>query len=284
MTRRLGALLAAGVIAVAVSAAPAAAQQRIVSVDGAVTEIVHALGEQHRLVGTDTSSTYPPAVGTLPKVGYKRALAAEGLLSLGPDLILGTAAAGPAPVLEQVRAAGVPVVTLPEEASVPGVLAKVRGVAEALGVPEKGADLAARIQADLDRVTGRRPADGAAPRVLFLMDTGRGGLMAAGAGTAADAVIALAGGANAFAAEGLMPLTPEAAVAAAPDVLVVTAQAVERHGGLPAVLSQPALAATPAAPNGRVAVVDTLLVLGFGPRIAEAVAVLDEALRGPGKT
>ncbi|MFM2045215.1 MAG: putative hemin-binding periplasmic protein HmuT precursor [Pseudomonadota bacterium] len=273
---------AALVLPLSLLALPAAAQQRIVSVDGAVTEIIHALGEQGRLIATDTSSTWPETVQALPKVGYKRALAAEGLLALGPDLILGTETAGPAPVLDRIRAAGIPVTTLREEASVDGVLAKVAGVADTLGVPDKGRALSDRIRGEIAAVTATIPADSTRPAVLFLMDTGRGGLMAAGTGTAADAVIALAGGRNAFAAaEGLKPLTPEAAVAARPDVIVLTAQAVARNGGVQAILAQPALAATSAAQAGRVAVVDTLLVLGFGPRIGEAVRQL-AAVTHPG--
>lgn len=272
--RPLGTLLLAAVL----GAAPAHAGERVISVDGAVTEIAYALGQGHRLVAVDTSSAWPAETAELPKVGYKRALTAEGLLSLRPTLVLATGAAGPAQALEPLRALGVPVVTLPDEPSVEGVLAKVRATAAALDAAPAGDALAARIAEELAAVRQRLAQAGPAPRVLFLMDTGRGGLMAAGTGTAADAVIALAGGANAFAgAEGLKPLTPEAAVATRPDVLVVTTQAVRRLGGLDRVTALPELALTPAVRDGRVVAIDALLVLGFGPRIGEAVRTLAEA-------
>lgn len=272
--RPLGTLLLAAVL----GAAPAHAGGRVISVDGAVTEIAYALGQGHRLVAVDTSSAWPAETAELPKVGYKRALTAEGLLSLRPTLVLATGAAGPAQALEPLRALGVPVVTMPDEPSVEGVLAKVRATAAALDAAPAGDALAARIAEELAAVRQRLTQAGPAPRVLFLMDTGRGGLMAAGTGTAADAVIALAGGANAFAgAEGLKPLTPEAAVAARPDLLVVTTQAVRRLGGLDRVTALPELALTPAVRDGRVVAIDALLVLGFGPRIGEAVRTLAEA-------
>ncbi|MBL4906118.1 MAG: ABC transporter substrate-binding protein, partial [Sneathiella sp.] len=61
---------------------------RIVSVGGALTEMLYALGESARIVGADTTSYYPLAAKELPKVGYQRNLSAEGILSLKPDLLL----------------------------------------------------------------------------------------------------------------------------------------------------------------------------------------------------
>ncbi|ACJ01202.1 heme/hemin ABC transporter substrate-binding protein [Rhodospirillum centenum] len=251
------------------------AASRIVSVDGAVTEIVYALGQGGRVVATDTTSSWPAEVASLPKVGYKRSLTPEGLLSLRPDLILASSTAGPAQVLDAVRAAGVPVVTVPDAHSTEGVLAKVRAVAVALGLPAQGEALAGRIAADLETQAARLATVRERPRVLFVMDTGQGGLMAAGRDTAADAAIALAGGINAFAGvTGLKPLTPEAAVLAAPQVIVVTHQAADRQGGLASIAAHPALALTPAVRDGRLVSLDALLVLGFGPRIGEAVRVM----------
>ena len=72
----------------------------LVSIDGALTEIVYALGAEDRLVGVDSTSVYPEAVQSLPQVGYMRQLSAEGILSLQPDLVLATRDAGPEPVFE----------------------------------------------------------------------------------------------------------------------------------------------------------------------------------------
>src|ERR1700722_3312080 len=67
----------------------AQAPRRVIVVGGALAEVVSTL------VATDTTCTYPAAARELPKVGYQRALSAEGLLSLRPDLILASAEAGP---------------------------------------------------------------------------------------------------------------------------------------------------------------------------------------------
>src|SRR5215212_9628559 len=52
---------------------------RIVSIGGAITEILYALGLQQRIVAVDSTSVYPPqAVREKPSVGYMRRLSPEG--------------------------------------------------------------------------------------------------------------------------------------------------------------------------------------------------------------
>ncbi len=102
-----GALLLAGV---PFGAAARTGQRRVIVVGGALAEIVYALDAQSTpqgvLVATDTTCTFPAAASALPKVGYQRALSAEGLLSLRPDLILASSEAGPPGALSQVKQAG----------------------------------------------------------------------------------------------------------------------------------------------------------------------------------
>lgn len=256
---------------------PAAAEeaQRVVSVGGAVTEIVYALGAQDRLVAVDSTSTYPPAADALPDVGYMRQLSAEPILALDPDLLLLVADAGPRSTLDQLRATGLRIVTVPDQPSLPGVLAKVRAVAAALGLQPAGADLAARIEATHQRVAARLADLTTRPRVLFLLSIGRGAPLAAGQETSADQIIALAGGRNALSGfQGYKPLSPEAAMAARPDVILTTERTATQLGGLDSLRNRPELAVSPAAASGRLLALDGLLLLGFGPRTPEAIARL----------
>ena len=101
--RGLGALPLGAVLNA--SAAPSAA--RIVSLGGALTEVVYLLGAQGQLVGTDTTSLFPEAALKTAKVGYMRQLSAEGLLSLKPDAVVGTTEARPPVVLDQIGRAHV---------------------------------------------------------------------------------------------------------------------------------------------------------------------------------
>lgn len=258
----------------------ALAAERLVTVDGAVTEIVYALGQASRLVGVDTTSTYPPAAKELASVGYKRALSAEGLLSLAPDLVLATEDAGPPEVLGQIRAAGVEVREVPDAATLDGLREKIRAVAAALDARDMGEILIARIELQLEQLAQALGKADTRPRVLFLMVVGSGIDHSAGRGAPVDTLIQLAGGENVLheTVEDYTPLSPEAALAAGPDIILVSDRAIKDLRGIDGVLGRAGLAATPAGQARRVIALDTGLLFHFGPRIAEAAEDLARKL------
>ena len=249
----------------------ATAAPRIVSVGGSVTEIVYALGAGADVVGVDTSSTHPEAATELPQVGYQRRLSAEGVLSLQPDVVLVSSDAGPPVVLSHLKAA-VEVVEIPSVYSIAGAEDKIRLIANILGREEQGEQLVGNLhrdlavaQAALDRVRSQ-------PSVLFLYARGLGTLYVSGTGTAADAMIRLAGGVNAVSEYAdFKPFTPEAVVAAAPDVLLMLSRGLESLGGIEGLLQLPGIALTEAARRRRVVAMDDLYLSGFGPRLGAAL-------------
>ncbi|WP_444462491.1 heme/hemin ABC transporter substrate-binding protein [Rhodobacter capsulatus] len=270
-------------LALAMLPAGLAAQDRVLSIGGGVSEVVFALGEEGRLVGRDTTTTFPPQAQALPDVGYMRQLSPEGVLSVSPDLILLTEGAGPPETLETLRGAGVAMATIPEGHSPAAVLAKVRAVAAALGVADKGRALAARIEAEMTEALATVARQtGPKPRVLFILSDTGGRLTGAGTGTSAQAMIALAGGENALSGfAGYKALGDEAIAAAAPEVILMMARnpAAEPGGpGAAEVTTHPALAATPAGRAGRVVRLEGMFLLGFGPRTPQAITALHAAL------
>jgi iron complex transport system substrate-binding protein len=280
--------LCAAAAALTASAAPrawAAPERRIVSVGGALTETLYALGAHAELVGVDTTSLYPDAARQLPSVGYARALSAEGLLSLRPTLVVATAEAGPPPVLRQIESARVPLVVLDADHRFEGMLARTQRLAELCGRAEAGRALVADLQAAWTRAReplARHAAAGKLPpRVLFVLSHSMAQVRVSGSGTAADAMIRYAGAVNALGSvEGYKPLTPEAAIAAAPDIILTTDQGLQAAGGIDGLLKAPGLAQTAAGRARKVVAQDALLMLGFGPRLPQAVAALAEALHG----
>jgi iron complex transport system substrate-binding protein len=255
--------------------------QRVVSLGGSVTEIAVALGAGPRLIGRDATSGYPESITALPDVGYIRALSAEGVLGLGPDLIISESGAGPAEAVEALRAAGVPFVEMPGEPTPAGVLDKITAVAAALDLPEQGAALRAEVAAGLAAAQARADAVTRRRSVLFVLALQGGRVMAGGEGTSAEGIIRLAGADNAATGfKGWKQITDEAVIAAAPDVILM----MDRGGDLAVtaddVLAHPALAQTPAAKAGRILRMNGMLVLGFGPRTPQAAADLHAALYG----
>ncbi|MGU7770141.1 heme/hemin ABC transporter substrate-binding protein [Burkholderia sp. MR1-5-21] len=276
---------AAGALAVTLPGRSRAQTQalRVVVIGGALAETAYALGgadtRRFQLVGADTTCTYPDAARRLPKVGYQRALSAEGLLSLRPDLVLASAEAGPPAVLAQVKRAGVTVTTFDERHDVESVRAKIAGIAQALDVRDASTALLQRFdrdwQAARDTVAARPPGGAPAPRVLFVLNHTGNQALAAGQRTAADAMIRYAGGRNAMQGfDHYKPLTTEALAAAAPDVVLISDEGLAAVGGRAALLAAPGFAATPAGRAQRVVSLDALLLLGFGPRLPLAVTTL----------
>lgn len=256
-------------------AAAAQAEQRLISLGGSVTEIVVALGAGHRLVARDTTSNHPDSVLALPDVGYLRALSPEGVLALDPGLILAEEGAGPPEAVAVLQAAGVPFVLIPGEPTPAGIAVKIRAVGAALGLQAQAGELAATVEAGLAEAAARAAAVTAPQRVLFVLALQGGRVMAGGRGTAAEGIIALAGGTNAAGGfDGYRQMTDEAVIAAAPDVILM----MDREGDLTLanaeVLAHPALSQTPAAAAGAILRMDGMLMLGFGPRTPQAARQL----------
>lgn len=273
---------AAGTGAGAATGMPAWAQapaaQRLVAVGGAITEVVYALGAEALLVGTDTTSLYPEAATRTPKVGYLRQLSAEGLLSLRPDAIVGAGDAGPATVLEQVKSAGVRVELVPADHSFEEVLRKVAVVGAVTGRQAQAAALAQTLKATWAQVQTAVAQAPRKPRALFILSH-NGSPMVAGTGTAAHALLTLAGAENVvqqFA--GYRPLTAEAMALVAPQVIVNSTQGIEALGGVDAFWRRPELALTPAFQRKALVAMEASHLLGFGPRMPSAVQALHTAL------
>lgn len=261
--------------------AKAEAPERVLALGGSVTEIIHALGQEDRLVARDSSSTYPQAALALPDVGYLRALAPEGVLSVAPDLILAEPDAGPPEAVAALRAASVPFVLVPPARDAAGVQARIEAVAAALGVPEAGAALAAEVGAEIAAATALRPADAPKKRAIFVLSAEGGRLMAAGQGTAADAILGLAGLQNAMEGfQGYKPVSDEAVIAAAPEVVVMMDRAGQAAPDTAALFVLPALAGSPAAAEAALVRLDGLFLLGFGPRTGQAIVALQRAAYG----
>lgn len=243
-----------------------------------MTEILWDLGASPRIAVVDTTSIYPAEVQRLkPNAGYLRALSAEGLLSVQPDLVIAAEGAGPPAVLALVEEAGVPVRWVKEPPSAEGVLEKIVLVGRLAGLEARAdtlrQEVAARF-ATLGQARGRveRPI-----RALVVLSLTNGRVMVGGRNSTADGILALAGIRNAAEGiDGFKPITDEAIVAAAPELVVMMAS--EGNPPTPAAVfgAGTALGQTPAAARQALVTMDGLTLLGFGPRTPDAA---DELMR-----
>lgn len=257
------------------------AGRRIVAIGGPVTEIVFALGGGARVVAVDTSSVYPPEVTALPQVGYQRTISAESVIAAAPDLVVASADAGPPAALDQLRGVGIQLAVVPNATTPEETVQRITAVGAALHEPAAAAALASRVR---DEITAARRRCCAvtgqpAPRAVMIYARGAGTLLLAGAGTSAAAMLELAGAHNAVTGfTGFKPISAEALVAAAPEVIVIPARGLASIGGAAGLLALPGVADTPAGRNRQILAIDDLLLLGFGPRLGAAIDELSHGL------
>lgn len=257
--------------------------QGIVSIGGSITEIIYALGKGDQLIARDTTSSFPAAANDLPDVGYMRALSPEGVLSVSPGLIVSEDGAGPPETIDVLKAADIPLVMITDEFSRAGIVAKIRAVGEAVGATDEAEALAIEIDTKLQSAeeTATARAGETPKRVLFILSTQGGRIMASGRNTAADSIISMAGAVNAIAEfEGYKQLSDEAISVAAPDVILMMDRGGDHGADNSELLSMPAIVTTPAAETESVVRMNGLYLLGFGPRTADAVLELSAALYG----
>lgn len=254
---------------------------RIVSLWGNLTEVVVGLGLTDNLVGRDVASTIPE-VADLPIVTRAHDVSAEGVLSLNPTLVIGSMDnSGPATAIAQIRNVGVPVILFEDPTSVDDIVPRIRAIATALGVPEAGERMAAETGADLAAVEARIPDSAQKPLVAFLYMRGQAGVyLIAGPGSGADSMIEAAGGIDAGTHMGLenpfTPITSEALVKAAPDVILLMTGGLESVGGIDGLVKIPGIAQTPAGKARRIVTIDDELLYSFGPRTPEALETLSQ--------
>ncbi|MDC8103193.1 heme/hemin ABC transporter substrate-binding protein [Chryseobacterium sp. PTM-20240506] len=247
---------------------------KIVTLNGGITEIVSALGHEKEIVGTDVTSTYPETLkATAKDLGHVRSMTIEPIMAVNPTLILASDKDINPELLGKIKSSGIKTEIFKQEYSVEGTKKLIEQVAKAIGNTDYQ-KLNDKIDADLKQVQPIAKK----PKVLFIYARGNM-LMVSGTKTPMDALIGLAGGQNAVTEfEDFKPLTPEAVVKANPDVLFFFSSGLQGAGGNEGALKMPGVSQTNAGKNKKIIAMDGGLVSGFGPRLGEAAVGLNKLL------
>ena len=252
---------------------------RIIPLDGTVAEVVFALGLGSQVVATDLSATYPPEADALPEIGYQRALTAESIATYSPTVLLATEIAGPPGVIDDLRKLGFPVVIVPNRSGPEGPPEKIRAVAEALGIPELGDELANKVAADIGKATVTDPSS--RPRVVSLYLRGASTQLVLGRNSATHWIIEAAGGESMAAVldiDSSESISAEGLMVVAPDVVLVPSAGLDSVGGPNGLMTIGGLSQTPAGKHGAVVHFDDQWLLGNGPRVGSLIEQLALAL------
>ena len=240
--------------ALSLSSPSVMAGERIVSIGPATTELILALGGEQSLVATDVSSPDPRGV---PKVGYHRALAAEGILSLAPTLVVGSDEMGPSSTLDQLRRAGVEVKVMATAPTLANLNERIDALAGLLGNQAAGTRLKAEIAVQSDTLAAQAKQNKPLKVAFLLLHKGQPTSIAGG-NTTASALVTLAGGVNPVAQlHDYKPVSTESLIELQPDLVLVSGRDWQQYRSVDSVLAQvPALAATPAGKNRAIHAID----------------------------
>jgi iron complex transport system substrate-binding protein len=248
--------------------------QRIVPIFASNTELVAALGLADRIVGVEAFTRFPPGMENKPKVGGRLGFSVDAVVAQRPDLLIVTPARQAMhQLIDPMTRLGVPVVVLLAR-SVAEVMENLRQVGRAAGVPERGEAVAAGLEARLAAVAGRAPAR--RPRVVMITGRlGNGLLLIARTDTYTGDAIVRAGGEHALPRSVVAHVSPEAIIAADPDVLLFAGAESE----LRALVAQPGWRLLRAIREGRAHTVSRAQFLIPGPRTVDGIETLAALLR-----
>ncbi len=248
--------------------------QKIVSLNGGITEILAALGHQQEIVGTDVTSVYPENLKQTAKVlGHMRTITIEPIMALNPTLIMASGKDMNPELLKKIGESKIQTEVYNQEFSVEGTKRLIEQVAKTVGNTDYQ-NLYKKIDEDLAKVQPLSQK----PKVLFIYARGNN-LMVSGKDTQMASLINIAGGENAINDfDGFKPLTPEALVKYNPDFLLFFTDGLQSSGGIDGVLKVPGISQTTAGKKKQIIAMDGGLMSSFGPRLGEAAYSLNQLL------
>ncbi|TVP75221.1 MAG: cobalamin-binding protein [Gemmatimonadales bacterium] len=252
---------------------------RVVSLACSNTEILHALGCIHRLVGVDSHSDFPEdALEGLPRLGPDLEIDPELVEALEPDLVLASLTVpGHETVVEAMEARGLPVVVLAPQ-HLHEIPDNVRLVARLLDVEERGEALALRLEEELVAPSTRDPEP---DDPSILVQWWPRPVIAPGRRSWVNGMIRAAGGRNVLAHEDRpsRPLEPEEVAHLAPEAIVVSWCGVHPDQYRPDVVrDNPAFRDVPAIRNDRVVCIPEALMGRPGPRLLQGLDALRDVV------
>jgi len=254
--------------------------KRIVSLAPNITEILFALGLGDSVVGVSSFSNFPPRVQTLPKVGGFARLDIERIISLRPEIAVGTMDGNPARQVRRLRQLGVPVFCIYAK-NLSEVLESIRQIGRLFGRSRQAQRLVSTMRAQIEqlRAKGTQLARRLGrPKVLIVLDFEP--IVSAGPGTFLHELVETAGGQNIASQSRIRypRLGMETIVSAAPDVILVLGHGpgnwADQLGQLANWRNIPAVA------KRRIHVLDEDLVTRPGPRITEGLRLIQRSLFG----
>ena len=253
--------------------------ERVVSLAPSLTEILFAVGAGDQVVGVTEYCNYPEEATTLEQIGgfSAKTISVEKIVALKPDLVL--AAGGiHQPIIEALENVKVIVVSV-DPVNMDQVFRDIEIVGRLTGHKKEAGQVVAEMKQPIEEVVAIVENIPESERLTVFWQIWDEPLMTAGPGTLPGQIIALAGGINIFAelSEDWPTVSVEEVLERNPAVIMGP----DSHGDklTPEIVGgRPGWDQIDAVRNERIYLIQGDIVSRAGPRLAEAVAAVAEAL------
>jgi iron complex transport system substrate-binding protein len=227
--------------------------RRIISTDAGSTEIILKLGFGQDLVAVDITSQVPEDL-EVARLGYHRRLSAEGILSMSPDLIIGSEHMGPPATVDLIRSSTIELLQLPAAQDLTSLKHNIDSIAQRLKAKDAAHQLLVQINALSSSLDGNRFDD--STKIVFLLVMDGKSLRMAGTHTTGDTLIHLLGGQNMADFSGYKTITAEALLGEQPDIILLSGRDDKNQTVNTLLKTYPFIASTPAGRHQRIISVD----------------------------
>ncbi|WP_185218049.1 hemin ABC transporter substrate-binding protein [Sphingobacterium mizutaii] len=249
--------------------------QRIVSLNGSISEVLDGMGLARNIVAVDVTSDFPESIAKLPKVSKNRSLTIESIGSFRPDLVLALKGEVSSELQAQIKSLKIPIVMLNQDFTFAGLNQFILDVGKAVNQHQSAIQLSQKVKNELNSLKGRSSNKG--KKILFIYARGAGYMSVAGQGTAIDAVIRDSGFQNAMKGfKGYKTYNTEALVAANPDVILLFDFGMSSLGGAQTILNLPGVKLTNAGKNKKIIAMDASLLNNYSLRLPQAIGNLQK--------
>ncbi|MEM1135711.1 MAG: ABC transporter substrate-binding protein, partial [Bacteroidota bacterium] len=211
---------------------------------------------------------------SLPSIGYRSSISAEGIIAMNPDLIIIEKEYVKEELIEQLQATKIKAVIVEQKRSFESTKARIRIIAKELKREKEGEVMIENISKGLSKIEQKIKAVKERPKVLCVYARGQGSMQIGGSNSAFT-LLDVVGAQNAVPEiEGYKPLNAEALIQANPDYILFFKMGLESVGGIDAVLQIEGVSQVTAGKKRQIIAMDGLLLTNWGPRVVEAAQEL----------
>ncbi|PSL46343.1 iron complex transport system substrate-binding protein [Chitinophaga niastensis] len=254
---------------------------RIVCLSKQYNEVIYALGAEKNLVAVDLSSTYPPAIKSLPTVGYHRALSTEGIIAQNPTLVVHDNNIGPEQVMRQLQKMQIPMKTFADSVY---TIEQDKAMIQQLGnyfkkVPQADS-LCKKLDLEMNQALTNAHQYTDTPKVVIIhFGRAMNIYLAITQKSTAAKMIGWAGGVIPIGGDkGMQQVSAELIAQSDPDVILLTDFGYDRLGSVEKIKELPGVAGTKAARNNRIYRIEEHDIVYLGPRTGANVLAFQKLI------